>query len=616
MVNLPNHHLIKADRGSPEMDFITQNFIPLLFAGLFVFLLTGFPVAFGLAATGLAFGFLGITAGLFPESLFHALPLRIYGIVQNETMLAVPFFTFMGLVLERSGMAEDLLETIGQVFGPLRGGLAVATIFVGALLAATTGIIAASVISMGLISLPIMLRYGYKNSITAGIIMASGTLAQIIPPSLVLIILADQLGCSVGDMYAGAIVPGLMLVGIFVLFIGALAVFRPEWVPALPKEARIYREENGASGYRSLLVILGIAFVVAFAWSGLHDAIINPLVGREGKAPSDEIITLSVTAAALVMFALAVANKFFSLHLLSKLSERVVFVLLPPLVLIFLVLGTIFIGVATPTEGGALGAVGALIMALSRRRLNFVLFKQALENTTMLSCFVMFILIGATIFTFTFNAADGPIWVERLFAKLPGGRLSFLIAVNILVFVLGCFIDFVEIAFIVIPLLVGVATKLDINLIWFGVLIAMNLQTSFLSPPFGFALFYFRSVAPVTDYIDRVTKRPVAALTTPQIYRGSFYFIALQLVMVILVLSFPNLVTGRMDKGPAVNLDSIKIEAEQEESCDGPDKRDAQTSPSRPQTGVSEADQLSGGAKEEDPMAAVLRLIEKDKKKK
>ncbi len=598
------------------MDFITQNFIPLLFAGLFVFLLTGFPVAFGLAATGLAFGFLGITAGLFPDSLFQALPLRIYGIVQNETMLAVPFFTFMGLILERSGMAEDLLETIGQVFGPLRGGLALATIFVGALLAATTGIIAASVISMGLISLPIMLRYGYNNSITAGVITASGTLAQIIPPSLVLIILADQLGCSVGDMYVGAIVPGLMLVGLFALFIVTMAVFRPEWVPALPEEARIYREENGAGGYRSLLVILGIALVVAFAWSGLHDAIINPLVGREGKAPSDEIITLSVTAAAAVIFALAVANKCFSLHLLSKLSERVVFVLLPPLVLIFLVLGTIFIGVATPTEGGALGAVGALVMALSRRRLTFIQFKQALENTTMLSCFVMFILIGATTFTFTFNAADGPIWVEHLFARLPGGRLSFLIAVNILVFVLGCFIDFVEIAFIVIPLLVRVATKLDINLIWFGVLIAMNLQTSFLSPPFGFALFYFRSVAPVTDYTDRVTKRPVRALTTPQIYKGSFYFIALQVVMVILVLSFPNLVTGRMDMGHEVNLDSIRIEAEVEESSDEPDKQDPQINSSGLQTGISETGQHSGENKEEDPMAAVLRLMEKDRKKK
>ena len=600
------------------MEFIAHNFVPLLFAGLFFFLLTGFPVAFSLAATGLAFGFIGIEAGLFHDTLFQALPLRIMGIVQNETMLAIPFFTFMGLILERSGMAEDLLETIGQLFGPVRGGLALATIFVGALLAATTGVMAAAVISMGLISLPIMLRYGYNNSITAGAITASGTLAQIIPPSLVLIVLADQLGVSVGDMYAGAMVPGLLLVGLFMLMIIILAIFRPKWVPALPAEARIYREENGAGGYVSLLAILVISVAAAFVWAHFHDAVMNPLIGREGSAPADEVITLSVTVASAVAFLIATLNNFFHLHLLSKLSERVVFVLLPPLVLIFLVLGTIFIGVATPTEGGALGATGSMIMAFSRRKLDFKLFKQALENTTILSCFVMFILIGATVFSFTFNAADGHLWVESLFAGLPGGKLSFIIAVNILVFILGCFIDFFEIAFIVIPLLVGVATKMDINLVWFGVVIAMNLQTSFLSPPFGFALFYLRSVAPRNDYVDRITGKTVKGMTTAQIYKGSVLFIAMQLIMTTTVILFPNLVTGGLETNTTVNIESIKLEAES--GGYGMEESATLDAPSPEQTGEQapavEPEAAGGQQEEEDPMAAVLRSIEKDTKKK
>lgn len=597
------------------MEFIAHNFVPLLFAGLLFFLLTGFPVAFSLAATGLTFGFIGIQAGLFHESLFQALPLRIFGIVQNETMLAIPFFTFMGLILERSGMAEDLLETIGQVFGPLRGGIALATIFVGALLAATTGVMAAAVISMGLISLPIMLRYGYNRSVVAGVITASGTLAQIIPPSLVLIVLADQLGVSVGDMYAGAMAPGLMLVGLFALFIILLAIVRPNWVPALPKEARIYREENGSGGYGSLLVILVIAVISAFAWAHWHGRIVNPLIGRTGEAPSDEVITLSVTVASAVAFVIAIANKLLRLNLLSKLSERVVFVLLPPLVLIFLVLGTIFIGVATPTEGGALGASGAMIMAFSRRRLNYSLFRQALENTTILSCFVMFILIGATVFSFTFNAADGHLWVEHLFINLPGGRVSFLIMVNILVFVLGCFIDFFEIAFIVIPLLVGVASKMNINLVWFGVMIGMNLQTSFLSPPFGFALFYLRSVAPRTDYVDRVTGKTLAGITTPQIYKGAVLFIVLQLIMLTTVLSFPELVTGRIDKQQTINLDSIHLQPEPE--GDGENNGAALEAPAAGQQDESGKTGESGNSEEEeDPMKAVMQSLEKDAGKK
>jgi len=597
------------------MEFISQHFVPLLFAGLLLFLLTGFPVAFSLAATGLTFGLIGMEAGLFPPTLFQALPLRIFGIMQNETLLAVPFFTFMGITLERSGMAEDLLETVGQVFGQLRGGLALATIFVGALLAATTGVMAAAVISMGLISLPIMLRCGYNRSIATGVITASGTLAQAIPPSLVLIVMADQLGRSVGDMYAGAIVPGLMLVGLYALFIVVLAIFRPSWVPALPQDALIYREVGGASGRKSLLAIMGIATAAALAWSFLHEDIINPLVGREGQAPMDEVLILSMTAAAFFALSIALANRWLGLRLLSQLSERVVFVLLPPLVLIFLVLGTIFLGIATPTEGGAMGALGALIMAVVRRRLDFSLLKQALDNTAKLSCFVMFILIGATVFSFTFNAADGHLWVEHLFNKLPGGQLGFLIAVNLLVFVLGCFIDFFEIAFIVVPLLVVVAEKMGINLIWFGVMIAMNLQSSFLTPPFGFALFYLRSVAPRTDYIDRVTNARIKAVATAQIYKGSIIFIVLQLMMLAAVITFPTLVTGRLDKAPAVSLENIHLEAE----TGGYGTRDDED-PLKAfmlQPPEDQPPQAGGGtAKEEDPMEAVRRAIEAETEKK
>jgi TRAP-type mannitol/chloroaromatic compound transport system permease large subunit len=597
------------------MEFITQNFVPLLFAGLLLFLLTGFPVAFSLAATGLTFGLIGMEAGLFQKTLFQALPLRIFGIMQNDTLLAVPFFTFMGIILERSGMAEDLLETVGQVFGPLRGGLALATIFVGALLAATTGVMAAAVISMGLISLPIMLRCGYNRSVATGVITASGTLAQAIPPSLVLIVMADQLGRSVGDMYAGAIVPGLMLVGLYALFIVVLAVIRPKWVPALPEDALIYQEANGASGRRSLLAVMVIATVAAFAWSFFHDGIINPLVGREGKAPMDEVLILSMTAAAFFSLAIALVSRWMGLGLLSQLSERVVFVLLPPLVLIFLVLGTIFLGVATPTEGGAMGALGALIMAIGRRRLDFGLFKQALDNTAKLSCFVMFILIGATVFSFTFNAADGHFWVDRLFNKLPGGQIGFLIVVNLLVFVLGCFIDFFEIAFIVIPLLVVVAEKMGIDLIWFGVIIAMNLQTSFLTPPFGFALFYLRSVAPRNDYNDRVTNMRIRAVTTAQIYKGSIIFIILQLTMLVTVIAFPGLVTDRIDKTPDVSLDHIRLEAETGDY--GSVKDEDPLKALIPQVPEDRSAKETGeSAAAEDPMEAVRRAIEQDAKKK
>ncbi|MFM2448690.1 MAG: hypothetical protein RIS44_1140 [Pseudomonadota bacterium] len=581
--------------------FIAQNFVPLMFAGLFVFLLTGIPVAFGLAATGLLFGFIGMEAGLFGTNLFQALPLRVMGIMQNDTLLAIPFFTLMGIILERSGMAEDLLETVGQVFGPLRGGLAIAVILVGALLAATTGVVAAAVISMGLISLPIMLRYGYNRTIATGTITASGTLAQAIPPSLVLIVLADQLGRSVGDMYAGALIPGLMLVGLYLLFIIAVAIVKPSWVPALPQEARIYREASGSSGHRSLLVLLLLCGAVGFFWAGIHESVINPLIKRELKAPGDEIFIMSMTVASVLALLLAIVNRLLKFGLLSKLCERFTFVLIPPLVLIFLVLGTIFLGIATPTEGGAMGAVGALLMAASRGRLNFSLLKQALANTSKLAVFVMFILIGSTVFSFTFNAADGHIWVEHLFDKLPGGQLGFLLVVNVLVFILGCFIDFFEIAFIVVPILAPVAANMGIDLIWFGVILAMNLQTSFLTPPFGFALFYLRSVAAKKDYKDRVTNQMIPAVTTAQIYKGSIAFIILQLIMVAVVIAYPEVVTGGIEKVELIDADKAL------ESMGLPSPDAAASEPSN-LFAPANADQ----ATQDDPMKALEESMRKD----
>jgi TRAP-type mannitol/chloroaromatic compound transport system permease large subunit len=606
--------------------FIAANFVPLLFGGLLVFLLTGFPVAFSLAATGLAFGFIGMEIGLFPATLFQALPLRVQGIMQNDTLLAVPFFTLMGIILEKSGMAEDLLETVGQVFGPLRGGLALAVIFVGALLAATTGVVAAAVISMGLISLPIMLRNGYNRTLATGVITASGTLAQAIPPSLVLIVLADQLGRSVGDMYAGAILPALLLVGCYAIYVVIVSIVKPSWAPALPAEARIYREANGASGHKSLLVLLAIATATGFAWAQVHERLINPLVERQLPAPGDEVLILSMTIASLTALGLALLNRLLRLNLVSKLSERVTFVLIPPLVLIFLVLGTIFLGVATPTEGGAMGAVGALVMAVANRRLSMSLLKQALVNTTRLSCFVMFILIGSTVFSFTFNAAEGHYFVESLFKDMPGGALGFLIIVNVLIFVLGCFIDFFEIAFIVIPLLAPVAEKIlpellpagtqaHWALIWFGVIVAMNLQTSFLTPPFGFALFYLRSVAPRNDYPDRVTGRKIAAVSTIEIYKGGLAFIGIQLFMVVMVIVFPGLVVGDSQKAP-VDLDKIQLEAEPGSYGDA-SPRDAPPEPAaddrkNPGGGEILPAPPSGEPAQEDPMEAVRRALRSD----
>ena len=545
------------------MEFLSQNFAPIMFAGLFLFLLVGFPVAFSLGACGLFFGFIGIELGLLPEALIQALPLRLFGIMQNDTLLAIPFFTLMGLILERSGMAEDLLDTIGQLFGPVRGGLALAVIFVGALLAATTGVVAASVISMGLISLPIMLRYGYDRRIAVGVIAASGTLAQIIPPSLVLIILADQLGRSVGDMYKGAFLPGFLLTGFYAGYVMLLAIFKPKWVPALPLEARVFREPSGSSGTPSLLVLTLVTTGAAIFFSQ-HIADIHTWWSGElvTRVPKDETIVVSLCVGVMLAFVIAVINKVTRLGLLSRMAERVTFVLIPPLLLIFLVLGTIFLGVATPTEGGAMGALGALIMALTRRRLSLSLLKQALNTTTKLSCFVVFILIGSTIFSLVFQGVDGPRWVEHLLTGLPGGQIGFLIVVNILIFFLAFFLDFFELSFIVVPLLAPVAHALGIDLIWFGVLLAVNMQTSFMHPPFGFALFYLRSVAPTLPYTDRVTKKLIQPVTTMQIYWGAVPFVVIQIIMVGLIIAFPGIVSSEIEKPKVVDMENIRLQME------------------------------------------------------
>ncbi|MDE2048801.1 MAG: TRAP transporter large permease subunit [Betaproteobacteria bacterium] len=540
------------------IEFLQGNMAPIMFIGLIIFLMMGFSVAFSLAACGLFFGWIGIKIGIPGMSqLMDALPLRIFGIMKNDTLLAIPFFTFMGLILERSGMAEDLLDTIGQLFGPIRGGLAYAVILVGAMLAATTGVVAASVISMGLISLPIMLRYGYDRRVASGVIAASGTLAQIIPPSLVLIVLADQLGRSVGDLYKGAFVPGFVLTGLYALYILALSLLKPQWTPALPLEARTIREDNGKSGLPSLGVVVGLSVAAAVAFAKT----------RPDTMATDEMIVVSMCVGVGVAFVLALINKFARLHLLSRMAERVTFVLIPPLALIFLVLGTIFLGIATPTEGGAMGALGALVMAVARHRLSWSLLRQAMDTTAKLSCFVVFILIGSTVFSLSFQGVDGPVWVEHLLTNLPGGQTGFLIVVNILVFFLAFFLDFFELSFIVVPLIGPVADKLGIDLVWFGVLLAVNMQTSFMHPPFGFALFYLRSVAPTEDYTDKVTGKRTARITTGQIYWGAVPFVIIQIIMVGLIIAFPGIVS-RDTRAAHIDLNKVLVPRDASPSYD------------------------------------------------
>jgi len=425
-----------------------------MFVVAFGLIFSGYPVAFALGGTALIFAFIGVATGFFDWALMNAFPERVFGIMSNYVLLAVPFFIFMGTMLEKSKLAEDLLTTIGALFGSLRGGLALAVVFVGALLAAATGVVGASVVAMGLISLPVMLRYGYSQELSAGVITASGTLGQIIPPSVVLIVLADQLSVSVGDLFVGAAAPGMLLAGLFALYVVGVAFFKPRSAPALPPEAR-------------------------------------PTKG---------------------------------------LFRRVCLVMIPPLVLILLVLGSIFAGVATPTEAGALGAVGAMILAALNRRLSWKAVQGAMQETTRLTAMVLFLLIGSTAFALVFRGLYGDIWIGDLLTNLPGGKWGLLVVAMITIFILGFFIDFFEIAFIILPLLVPAARILEIDMIWFGVIIAMNLQTSFLTPPFGFSLFYLRGVAP-------------PEMPTSAIYRGVVPFIVIQLVGLGLVICFPELVT-------------------------------------------------------------------------
>ncbi len=446
---------------------------PLMFGGLVIFLLLGFPVAFSLCAVGLFFGFLSIELGFFTMAYLGNLPLRVFGILSNDLLLAIPFFTLMGAILERCGLAEDLLEGTGQLFGKIPGGLAYAVILVGAVLGAITGTVAASVIAMGMISLPIMIRYGYDMRIATGVIAASGTITQLIPPSLVLIVLGDQLGKSVGDMYAGAIGPSILQILLFIGFIAVVSIVAPHKMPPLPPEALMPR-----------------------GW---------------------------------------------------PLYRRVLKGMVPSIALIFLVLGTIFMGLATPTEAGAMGAVGAMLLAMMNGTFSWKLLRQAMGNTMRLTAMVIYILIGATVFSLVFQGVDGSHWVEHLLSHLPGGQTGFLIFVNVFIFFLAFFLDFFEIAFIVVPLLAPVATKLDIDLIWFGVLLCINLQTSFMHPPFGFALFYLRSIAP-------------KSVLTKDIYLGAIPWLCLQLVLVAIVIYWPETVTFFLDRGTGVDPASVTIE--------------------------------------------------------
>jgi TRAP-type mannitol/chloroaromatic compound transport system permease large subunit len=626
------------------IDLLIHNMAPIMFGALVIFLLLGYPVAFALSFVGLSFAILGIQLGLFHPSFLQALPDRVWGIVSNETLLAIPFFTFMGLILERSGMAEDLLDTAGKLFGPVRGGVAYAVVVVGALLAATTGVVAASVIAMGLISLPIMLRYGYDRKVASGVIAASGTLAQIIPPSLVLIIMADQLGRSVGDMYTGAIIPGLILSGLYMAYVFLVTMFFPKSAPALPAEARSFGEgaeysavlgaillplalvfwgmivlfnpalsvrilhdlapplgvwlDSAAPNETQIMLVMLSAFAILYfiylallrfvprvvasaaafllilaalfvAWR----AVLALVEGAQGIAPFSvrgamwvlDVLLWLAAEWAYALALLALAGAVYSLmrapsQPVSSAVWKIVADFLPPLILIFLVLGTIFQGIATPTEGGAMGAVGALVLATARRRLDFSLLRQALEAATKLSAFVIFILIGARVFSLTFYGVDGHKWVEELLVSLPGGQVGFLIVVNAVIFVLAFFLDFFELAFIVVPLLAGPAEALGIDLIWFGVLLGINMQTSFMHPPFGFALFYLRSVAARERYRDRLTGRTIEPVTTGQIYWGAVPFVIIQLIMVGLAIAFPQMVLHYKGGGPQVDPSTIQID--------------------------------------------------------
>jgi tripartite ATP-independent transporter DctM subunit len=432
----------------------------VMFLGAVVFLGSGYPVSFSLGGVAIVFGLIGIGLDLFSPNLIQAMPNRIFGTMSNFVLLAIPYFVFMGAMLEQSGLAEDLLETMGVLFGPLRGGLGVAVVVVGTLLAATTGVVAATVIAMTLISLPIMLRFGYDKGLASGVICASGTLGQIIPPSVVLVVLGSQLGVSLGDLFIGSLIPGIMLSGAFALYVAIIGFLRPEVAPALPPEVRTVK-----------------------GWA---------------------------------------------------LALQVLKVMVPPLFLIMAVLGSIFLGLASATEAGAVGALGATLLALVKGKLTKETIRSVADSTLRVTTMVIFILIGSTAFSLVFRAIGGDQLVLDVFTSLPGGEIGFLLASMLLVFILGFFIDFFEIAFIVVPLFVPVANVLGIDLIWYGVILGANLQTSFLTPPFGFSLFYLRGVAPPEVRLGDV-------------YRGVIPFIIIQLTILFLIIRFPILVNFLLD---------------------------------------------------------------------
>jgi tripartite ATP-independent transporter DctM subunit len=432
----------------------------VMFLGAIVFLGSGYPVSFSLGGVAIVFGIIGISLDLLSPNLIQAMPNRIFGTMSNFVLLAIPYFVFMGAMLEQSGLAEDLLETMGILFGPIRGGLGIAVVVVGTLLAATTGVVAATVIAMTMISLPIMMRFGYDKGLASGVICASGTLGQIIPPSVVLVVLGSQLGVSLGDLFIGSLIPGIMLSAAFALYVGIIGFLRPEVAPALPPESRTVK-----------------------GWA---------------------------------------------------LALQVLKVMVPPLVLIMAVLGSIFMGLASATEAGAVGALGATLLALAKGKLTKETVRSVADSTLRVTTMVIFILIGSTAFSLVFRGIGGDQLVLDVFTSLPGGEIGFLLASMLLVFILGFFIDFFEIAFIVVPLFVPVANALGIDLIWYGVILGANLQTSFLTPPFGFSLFYLRGVAPPDVRLGDV-------------YRGVIPFIIIQLTILFLIIRFPILVNYLLD---------------------------------------------------------------------
>ena len=522
---------------------------PLMFGGLVVFMLIGYPVSFSLAAVGLFFGFIAINAGYFEFALMQALPERVFGILSNDTLLAIPFFTLMGAILERCGLAEDLLEGLGQLFGPVPGGLGYAVIVVGAILGAITGTVAASVIAMGLIALPVMMRYGYDMKFATGVIASSGTITQLIPPSLVLIVLGDQLGRSVGDMYAGAWGPSLIQVLLFCLYVFIVSIVKPEWVPGIPRDAL------ALSGWPlikkclwgivpSLVLIflvlgtifLGLATPTESGAMGMVGAIVLAVLHRKEfsrrgrRAGWVAFVTISILA--VPAFALWQDD-----WMPAPLVEAAV---------------AFFETARAPLLTVFYAALAVLLWEAVIIRELRGLIVQASQSTMRITAMVIFILIGSTIFTLVFRGVDGDTWIEHLLSGLPGGVTGFLIFVNVFVFVLAFFLDFFEIAFIIVPLLAPVAAKLGIDLVWFGVLLCVNMQTSFMHPPFGFALFYLRGIAP-------------KEVKSSDIYWGAIPWVVLQVIMVAILIYWPGLVTAFLDKPSGVDPTKLQIEVPSEE---------------------------------------------------